>query len=394
MKPHLPVACVMRPAATRLLLLLPSSGAHDCPLLQPSRAFALRAVRKAEDEWTADVFFTRWPASVFITLEWTTPTTLLTANHAETVGPSWWVRKNTLLLDATGPRDAFRLMLHVQGTHPTTPFIKCDAPKDPPPLPLTPPLPPSPPCPGAPPSPFRPPSSPPKLPSPTPSAPPGVRMGKRPTSTQLPPVRALLSSEGSNSPASNCIDGRTNATTKSELCASSPRSYSPWLSVQIGPGSVVGEVAVYNRGDGCCENEISPFVVWLASTPGIPDELEICGDEFSVPSSPGPYTVDCEGAQGEFVTIMLPGDARSLALAELQIFGLYSPPAFPPPEMPPMSPLPPYPPPPLSPPPLPCSPPLLPPRSPPPSIPLPPSSPPSRPLFSPPPEAPAPPFIA
>jgi len=109
-----------------LSLVRVNSAGDDCPLLAP-KSFSVRAVRKQEGEWTADIFFRQWPSAYTILLHWDEPTTLLTANHAQIVGFSGTNSLfTTITADERGPDDGTaRLMLHMKGLHPTTPAIEC-----------------------------------------------------------------------------------------------------------------------------------------------------------------------------------------------------------------------------------------------------------------------------
>jgi len=79
---------------------------------------------------------------------------------------------------------------------------------------------------------------------------------------------------------------------------------------------------------------LSLFEVWVGDHPGdVSSSAVRCGDDFSdVEAGVGPFTTDCEGADGKFVTLRYLGGARYLTIAEMQIF---EEPLSPPPSLPP-----------------------------------------------------------
>eukprot|EP00966_Prymnesium_polylepis_P306454 7081598-Prymnesium_polylepis.1 len=58
--------------------------------------------------------------------------------------------------------------------------------------------------------------------------------------------------------AAKCIDGVTDNAGGWNFCMSAINAVDPWLSVEVPPGSSVGEVQVYSRED-CCHHRLSPF---------------------------------------------------------------------------------------------------------------------------------------
>ena len=120
-------------------------------------------------------------------------------------------------------------------------------------------------------------------------------------------------------PATNCIDDDLLS-----ICHTMESSF-PWLSIQIPggtpsePASSVGHVIIYNRWD-CCQDRLSPFQIWVGESPGDFNSAtsEECGvHDQIVPAEYGPFSFDCYGITGWYVTIVLPGDTRTLNLAEV-----------------------------------------------------------------------------
>ena len=98
----------------------------DCPILRPIEPFLPRAVRKQADEWTADIFLTQWVADAVLTIVWPGPRELISANHADVRETE--ATSATIALQDAGPDDDHRVMLHVKGSQPAVPTIRCTLP--------------------------------------------------------------------------------------------------------------------------------------------------------------------------------------------------------------------------------------------------------------------------
>ena len=122
--------------------------------------------------------------------------------------------------------------------------------------------------------------------------------------------------------ASLCIDGNLNTFCHSQTTTN------PWLSVAVPLGtsartSTVSQVLVYNRADPDTWYRLSPFQLWLGTSIGDfnSETSTECGvSNITVPSSAGPFSFNCNGATGSFVTLVLPGIDRTLHVADLKIF--------------------------------------------------------------------------
>lgn len=98
----------------------------DCPILRQIEPFLPRAVRKQADEWTADIFLTQWVADAVLTIVWPGPRDLISANHADVRETE--ATSATIALQDAGPDDDHRVMLHVKGSQPAVPTIRCTLP--------------------------------------------------------------------------------------------------------------------------------------------------------------------------------------------------------------------------------------------------------------------------
>jgi hypothetical protein len=146
-----------------------------------------------------------------------------------------------------------------------------------------------------------------------------------------------------------------------------------WFSVRIAVGMRLGYVAVFNTRFAAAP-ELGDFEVWISPSFGETNPAagaRRCGQASYVASQPAsePYVLWCGSAStgsstGEYVTLKQLGAARSLIIAELNVYRRFnhppppSPPPLPPPPPglpPPPSPRPPPPPPSAPPAPLPPS---------------------------------------
>jgi hypothetical protein len=147
-----------------------------------------------------------------------------------------------------------------------------------------------------------------------------------------------LSTTESDHVAAKCID---NAET-SGFCHSRTQD-NPWVSIELPADAAVKQIVIFNRFD-CCWDRLDPFQLWVGSSPGDygSPTSRACGvQNLTIGSepTPGPFAFDCVTAggslgtplRGNFLTLVLPGQSRTLNLAEIRAFS----PAFSPP--PPLS---------------------------------------------------------
>ena len=131
--------------------------------------------------------------------------------------------------------------------------------------------------------------------------------------------------------AYNCIDGVTN-----NMCHTADGGETdPWLSIEVPVGSAVSYVVLYHRKD-CCQGPVSPLQVWIGGSPGDTSSpvARSCGfasssmpQSLSAPGDAGHLafrcaTVDGQPLIGSHVTVMLPGQSRTLMIAEVRPLGM------------------------------------------------------------------------
>ena len=89
--------------------------------------------------------------------------------------------------------------------------------------------------------------------------------------------------------------------------------------MRVPGGSRIGVVAVFNiRGTAEEMAWLSEFRIFVGTSSG--NREQQCGKVQTAPAERGPFTVDCGGKVGSWVTLRLVGSKRHLAIAELEIF--------------------------------------------------------------------------
>jgi hypothetical protein len=114
--------------------------------------------------------------------------------------------------------------------------------------------------------------------------------------------------------ASMCMDASTNTFCHTGGHTDNAGSDSPWLSLELEADATVSHVLLENRRD-CCQEELGSFEVWVgeetaAHTPPAVRCVEDTANEDSQ------LLLTC-GARGRFVTLVLPGNERTLHIAEM-----------------------------------------------------------------------------
>ena len=133
----------------------------------------------------------------------------------------------------------------------------------------------------------------------------------------LPVVSTVLSStfvwQGHADLSSpRCADGRLDT-----FCHSISQS-TPWLSLDLGTDSAVGYVVIRNRRD-CCQNRLTPFELHVGGANHDASRCELLDALTDLQAQD--YTLACHGLVGRFVTLVLPGEERTLHVAEVAVYG-------------------------------------------------------------------------
>ncbi|KAK3285748.1 hypothetical protein CYMTET_6666 [Cymbomonas tetramitiformis] len=149
----------------------------------------------------------------------------------------------------------------------------------------------------------------------------------------LPAISAAFLGGDKNSRcgAARCIDGETSATSgackeiegATYFCMSNAQS-NPWLRLDLGRDCIVHEVHIYNRPTPCCRSAFGTHEIWVGSVATSATDNTRCytgtaaSDALSVVD---PCIVGGTGVTGRYLYVRLPGDDRTITLAEVQVHG-------------------------------------------------------------------------
>lgn len=121
--------------------------------------------------------------------------------------------------------------------------------------------------------------------------------------------------------AKNAIDG--NLATK---CASSTEQHA-WLSVHVEPeNGFIGYVVVYALASPTFARWLGEFEIWVGDGWG---DLSLRCGHWAAATDSKQFTFEC-GFRAHYVTLRQLGSARTLSIAELEVFSWTAPPASPP----------------------------------------------------------------
>ncbi|KAM8930741.1 uncharacterized protein RCH25_006706 [Pelodytes ibericus] len=121
----------------------------------------------------------------------------------------------------------------------------------------------------------------------------------------------------------NAIDGSLSSNYIFIECTGTAEQDNPWWMVDLKIMHTVMTVAVTNRGD-CCADRINGATIRIgdsAENGGISNP--ICGIITEM-NNGETLAFECDGMLGQYVSIVIPGQNRSLSICEVQVFGLPS----------------------------------------------------------------------
>ncbi|KAM6411122.1 uncharacterized protein J5M81_001118 isoform 3-T3 [Pluvialis apricaria] len=122
--------------------------------------------------------------------------------------------------------------------------------------------------------------------------------------------------------ASKAVDGNRDGVWQHGSCSHTRREREPWWSVDLGGRRAVAAVVVKNRQD-CCWQRLRGAQVHVGDAPAERSrDNPICG--VITDAGPGSLsTVCCAGLQGRYVTVTIPGREETLALCEVEVYGVF-----------------------------------------------------------------------
>ncbi|XP_022531901.1 uncharacterized protein si:ch73-359m17.2 isoform X5 [Astyanax mexicanus] len=122
--------------------------------------------------------------------------------------------------------------------------------------------------------------------------------------------------------AQNAIDGNRNPDLRKGSCTETEKESSPWWRLNLHHRQTVSSVALTNRGDCCAENLDGAEIRIGDSLENDGKDNPLCATVSSIPAGQTEHYI-CSGLlEGSYVTVVLPGEERTLSLCEVEVFGM------------------------------------------------------------------------
>uniref|UniRef100_F6YUZ9 X-epilectin n=1 Tax=Xenopus tropicalis TaxID=8364 RepID=F6YUZ9_XENTR len=117
-------------------------------------------------------------------------------------------------------------------------------------------------------------------------------------------------------PAEKAVDGIKDTNTFARPCAITGYDKGPWWQLDLKKNYRVGSMVIVNRGD-CCADRLKGAEIRVGSSPD--NNNPVCGiiNDFSNLIT----TLCCDGKEGRYVSVVIPGRNEYLNLCELEVYG-------------------------------------------------------------------------
>ncbi|KAM8966354.1 fucolectin-5-like [Pelodytes ibericus] len=115
--------------------------------------------------------------------------------------------------------------------------------------------------------------------------------------------------------AINAIDGNPETSYKKRTCTHTRNDYAPWWRLNLREIKKIGSVVIVNRED-CCGNRLQGAQIRVGNSPDINNP--VCGTINDVSQSR--ITVCCNGMEGQYITVSIPGRREYLTLCEVEVY--------------------------------------------------------------------------
>ncbi|KAM3613906.1 uncharacterized protein V6R79_006824 [Siganus canaliculatus] len=118
----------------------------------------------------------------------------------------------------------------------------------------------------------------------------------------------------------NAIDGNRESTFSAASCTHTRQQSNPWWRVDLLDSYVVTSVAITNRGD-CCAERLTGAEIYIGnSLQKNGAKNKICAAISNIPGGKR-ADFDCNGMDGRYVNIVIPGRQEFLTLCEVEVYG-------------------------------------------------------------------------
>ncbi|XP_044858360.1 uncharacterized protein LOC123362109 isoform X4 [Mauremys mutica] len=119
----------------------------------------------------------------------------------------------------------------------------------------------------------------------------------------------------------NAIDGSPSSDYLQGKCSHTDLDINPWWTLDLRAKVQVFRVKITNRGD-CCEERLNGAEIRIGSSPERGGRTNPRCAQIDSMGRGETRSFDCEGMQGQYVTVTIPGTEKYLTLCEVQVFGL------------------------------------------------------------------------
>nr|XP_014354456.1 PREDICTED: fucolectin-like [Latimeria chalumnae] len=121
--------------------------------------------------------------------------------------------------------------------------------------------------------------------------------------------------------ANHAIDGKKSTNYFSGACSSTKKVFGPWWRLELEKSFNISAIAITNRGD-CCPERLQGAVIRVGNSLYINGNA-ICGTVTSTVAG-ATQTFCCNGIEGRYVSISIPGRSEYLSLCEVEVMGIPS----------------------------------------------------------------------
>ncbi|XP_072266617.1 pentraxin fusion protein-like isoform X2 [Pyxicephalus adspersus] len=116
--------------------------------------------------------------------------------------------------------------------------------------------------------------------------------------------------------ADQAIDGRAESNYHKGSCTHTNNDYEPWWHLDLEQNHKISTIIITNRGD-CWAKRLLGAEVRIGNSPD--RNNPVCGHVTDV-SQPR-ISMCCNGMEGRYVSVLIPGRAEYLTLCELEVYG-------------------------------------------------------------------------
>ncbi|OCT77279.1 pentraxin fusion protein-like [Xenopus laevis] len=117
-------------------------------------------------------------------------------------------------------------------------------------------------------------------------------------------------------PAEKAIDGIKETNSFTRPCAITAYEKGAWWQVDLRNSYKVGSVVIVNRGD-CCSDRLKGAEIRVGNSAN--NNNQVCATITNI--SQTTITVCCNGMEGRYLSIVIPGRNEYLQLCEVEVYG-------------------------------------------------------------------------